>query len=87
MPVTVPAWFKGRQGKVEEVSAGLVRVSGPNLAEWYVGLMREPDGRWVASVRKTADAPADVTQELDPSLAEYEAWEAAFEVYRTHVII
>ena len=87
MPVTVPAWFKGRQGKTEEVSPGLVKVSGPNLAEWHVGLKRLDDGRWVASVRQAVDGPDAVTQELDASLAEYEAWEAAFEVYRNHVII
>ena len=59
----------------------------PNLKEWYVGLDRLPGGRWLAHVRETADGPDAATQELDASLAEYEAWEAAFEVYRNVVII
>jgi hypothetical protein len=87
MAVTVPSWFKGRQGKAEEVAPGLVKTSAPNLKEWYVGLDRLPDGRWLAHVRETADGPDAATQELDASLAEYEAWEAAFEVYRNVVII
>jgi hypothetical protein len=87
MPVTVPAWFKGRQGKTEEVSPGLVKASGPNLRDWYVGLSREGAGAWVAYLRETPDGPDVARQELEPDLAEYEAWEAAFELYRNWVII
>lgn len=87
MPVTVPAWFKGRQGTAEEVAPGLVRAGGPNLRDWFVGLDRLPSGRWIAFLRETADGPDVAARELDPDLAEYEAWEAAFELYRNQVII
>ena len=87
MSLTVPAWFKGRQGKTEEVKPGLLKATGPNLQEWYVGLGREGTGLWVAYLREAPDGPDAVRQELEPSLAEYEAWEAAFELYRNWVII
>ncbi len=87
MAVTVPSWFKGRQGKAEEAGPQLLRLTGPNLNEWYVGIRRGEMGRWVAFLRKTADGPDTATVELGPDVSEYGAWEAAFEIYRNHVII
>jgi hypothetical protein len=87
MAVTVPSWFKGRQGKAEEVAPHLLRLTGPNLNEWYIGIRRSDSGRWVAFLRKSADGPDTAAMELDEDLSEYNAWEAAFELYRNQVII
>ncbi len=86
MAVTVPSWFKGRQGKAEEAGPGLLRLTAPNLKEWYVGIRPRDGGRWLVFVRAQADGPDAAAVEIDPR-PEYEAWEAAFEVYRNHVVI
>jgi hypothetical protein len=87
MTVTVPTWFKGRQGKAEEAAPHLLRLSGPNLNEWHIGIRHGETGRWLAFVRKTAEGPDTASYELGPNAREYEAWEAAFEMYRNQVII
>jgi hypothetical protein len=86
MAVTVPAWFKGRQGKAEEVRPGVLKLTGPNLREWYVGIRRREDGGWVTFLRREPDSADTVVVEVDP-MPEQEAWDAVFEVYRNRVII
>ncbi len=86
MAVIVPAWFKGRQGKAEEVRPGLVKLTAPNLREWYVGIRRHEMGGWTAFIRGEPDGADATSVELDP-MPEQEAWDAAFEVYRTYAII
>jgi hypothetical protein len=86
MPVVVPSWFKGRQGKAEETSPGLLKLTAPNLKEWFVGIRQLDRGNWLAELRDRADGPDAVAVELGP-IPEYDAWEAAFEIYRNHVII
>ena len=87
MPVTVPAWFKGRQGKAEEAGPGVLRLNGPNLKEWFVGIRRQPTGTWTGFLRESADGPDVVVQDFERQMPEYEAWEAVFELYRNVVII
>ena len=86
MAVVVPSWFKGRQGKFEEVRPGLLKLTAPNLREWYVGIRRMEHGGWLAYLRSEPDGADTATVELDP-MPEQEAWDAAFEVYRNCVII
>jgi hypothetical protein len=85
MAVIVPSWFKGRQGKAEEVSPNLLKLTAPNANVWFVGIRRSEFG-WTAFVRDSADGPDAVAVDIRP-LPEYDAWEAAFEVYRKHVIV
>ncbi len=85
MAVIVPSWFKGRQGKAEQVSPDLLKLTAPNLKEWFAGIRRHEAG-WTAFVRAGADGPDAVAAELGP-VPEYDAWEAAFELYRKHVIV
>jgi hypothetical protein len=87
MAVTVPSWFKGRQGKAEEAGPHVLRLTGPNLNEWHVGIRRAENGRWLGFVRKSPDGPDTSALELGERATEYEAWEAAFELYRNQVII
>jgi hypothetical protein len=86
MSVIVPTWFKQRQGKAEPAGENTFRLSGPNLREGYVTIRRAEDGRWSAALRFAADGPdAESTQPVLPN--KYEAWEAAFELYRTAVVV
>ncbi len=87
MAVVVPAWFKGRQGKAEEAAPNLLRLTGPNLNEWYIGLRRSDTNHWVALLRKSVAGPDTASAELRAGVDEYSAWEAAFELYRNQVII
>jgi hypothetical protein len=86
MAVIVPSWFKQRQGKAEPAGDNTYRLTGPNLREGFVTVRRGEDGRWSAGLRFTPDGPdGDATQ---PVLSnEYEAWEAAFELYRLAVVV
>ena len=86
MPPATPFWFKQRQAKVEEAGPNLVKASGPNLREGFVGIRTGDNGRWQAFVKQTADGPDDEATSAYLATA-YEAWEAAFELYRKRMII
>jgi hypothetical protein len=83
-PLITPFWFKQRQCKAEPIGeAGqMLKVSGPNLPDAYLSVTQDND-RWRASVRRTQDGPDIAVSDSDSSKL---AWEAAFELYRTHMI-
>ena len=87
MPPVPPFWFKQRQCKSEEVGEDTtLRVTGPNLGEAFLHIDHGENNRWRTTMRLTADGP-----EVAATEAEFEnttdAWEAAFELYRSHVIV
>ncbi len=86
MPLTVPSWFKGRQGKAEEAGPSTYKLLAPNAREAFVSVRKGDNGRYVAALRLAADGP-----EVEHSSAaldnEYEAWEQAFEMYRKAMIL
>ena len=83
----LPFWFKQRQCKAEPAGSDhVLRVTGPNLGEAFLAISSAPNGRWRAGLRKTADGP-DVAATDAEIPSESEAWDAAFELYRTHVIV
>ncbi|HWY85715.1 MAG TPA: hypothetical protein VNX28_03270 [Gemmataceae bacterium] len=84
-PVT-PFWFKQRQAKAEEAGPNLLRVSGPNLKEAFVGIRQGDGGLWSAYLRTSAEGP-DVDATPATIEAAYAAWEAAFEMYRGHFVV
>lgn len=86
MAVIVPSWFKGRQGKTEEVRPGLIKLTAPNLREWFLGIRQLENRGWQAFLRSEPDGADTAAIELDP-MPEQEAWDAAFEVYRNRVVI
>lgn len=86
MPFIRPSWFLYRQGKAEEVRPGLLKLTGPNLREAYIGIEGEAAGKWTAFVRHQPDGPNVAATELEDAL-ESDAWEAAFEIYRNAEII
>ena len=86
MDLTAPYWFKQRQGKAEPAGDHLYRLTAPNLAEAFVGIRKDNYARWSASVRGKADGPdLEATEPLFDN--EPEAWYAAFELYRRHIIV
>lgn len=84
---TFPFWFKQRQCKAEPAgNDNTLKVSGPNLGEAFIGIVRENSNKWRAFLRLSADGPdvASSEPEMDnPS----DAWEAAFELYRTNTVV
>jgi len=85
MEPTPPFWFKQRQCKSEPAGDNVLKVTGPNLGEAYLRIERDGD-RWRAALRRTADGPDVSATPAELPTAE-EAWAAAFELYRLHVIV
>jgi hypothetical protein len=85
MEPTPPFWFKQRQCKYEPAGDNMLKITGPNLGEAYLRIERDGD-RWRAALRKTSDGP-DVSATPAELPTPKEAWEAAFELYRLHVIV
>jgi hypothetical protein len=86
MPI-LPFWFKQRQCKAEPAGdENTLKVSGPNLGEAYIGIAQGENRLWRAFLRWSASDPDSATTE-----PEFEnpadAWEAAFELYRTNAIV
>jgi hypothetical protein len=87
MTPNYPFWFKQRQCKAEPVGDnGTLKVTGPNLGEAYLGIAQTDNACWRAFLKLVADGPetAATQAEIDNPT---DAWEAAFELYRTHVIV
>jgi hypothetical protein len=87
MPPIFPFWFKQRQCKAEPFGdENTLKVSGPNLAEAFIGIVQDENKLWRAFMRAAADAPdlASTEPEFDNPT---DAWEAAFELYRTGTIV
>jgi hypothetical protein len=86
MALITPFWFKQRQCNAEPAGEDTYKLTGPNLREALISIRRADDGRWAATLRYAADGPEVAATE--PVIAtEYEAWEAAFEIYRNHVVV
>jgi hypothetical protein len=82
-----PFWFKQRQAKAEPAGSDtILRLTGPNLPEAYVAIQEGAEGRWRAALRSTPDGDdlASTEPEFDTPA---DAWDAAFELYRTRVIV
>ncbi|HEV3260955.1 MAG TPA: hypothetical protein VG013_29150 [Gemmataceae bacterium] len=85
MPLIPPTWFAQRQAKAEPAGDDVYRLTGPNLGEWFIVVRRAEAGRWLAALRQTADG-ADVVATAAQFETPGDAWAAAFELYRTHVV-
>lgn len=85
MSPLLPFWFKQRQGKAEEAGQDTLRLYGPNMPEAFIATRKVDNGHWQAVLRLNADGPdlVTTTPEFDNTL---EAWEAAFELFRGHVL-
>ena len=86
MQLILPSWFKQRQGKAELAGENTFRLTAPNMGEAFIHIQHDPNGKWSAHLRQTVDGP-----DIEASTADFdspvEAWEAAFEFYRTALVI
>jgi len=84
-PPTTPFWFKQRQGKLESVGENVYKLTAPNQAEAFVLIRRDGD-LWASAVRQTADGP-DLAATPPRFSTMWNAWDAAFELYRQTCVI
>ena len=86
MQPILPFWFKQRQGKMEPAGDDLYRLTAPNSGEAFVGVRPVEHGQWHPVMRTKADGP----DQAAPNLAfdsPQDAWDAAFEIYRVHIVV
>ena len=85
MQPVLPSWFKQRQGKAEPAGESIFRLTAPNMGEAYISIQRGENGLWSAALRQTADGSPLASS--DPEFpTPVEAWEAAFEFYRSCLV-
>jgi hypothetical protein len=86
MQPILPSWFKQRQGKAEPSGENTFRLTAPNMGDAFIHIHCSADGKWSAHLSATAEGP-----DIEASAAEFgtplEAWEAAFEFYRTALVV
>ena len=86
MPI-LPTWFKGRQCKAEPAGGDhMLKVTGPILPEAYLHIDPAGGGRWRAGLRFKPDGPDTALTQATYDSPQV-AWDVAFELYRTHVIV
>lgn len=75
-----------RQGKAEAAGPNTLRLTAPNQGESFISILRQENGQYAAILKSAAEGP-----EIARSAVLYEtqddAWGAAFELYRTQVVI
>ena len=87
MALVTPSWFKQRQGKAEPAGDNTYQLTAPNLKDpYYITIRRGDNGLWAAAVRTAADGP-DLAATPAEIPDQYDAWEAAFELYRRYAIV
>lgn len=80
-----PSWFAQRQGKVEGLTEDSAKLSAPNVPERFIGVRSASIQHWTGWLKESPDA-----EPIAATSVEYDnvtdAWNAAFELYRVHVI-
>jgi hypothetical protein len=86
MSLIPPSWFHQRQGKAEAAGENTYRLTAPNLKPALISIARGENGLWSGSLLLAEDGP--VVASMEPEFARpEEAWEAAFELFRRHVVV
>jgi hypothetical protein len=80
-----PFWFRQRQGKMEAAGESTWKLTAPNLAEAFIHIRKGDDGGWVGVLLPSPTGPerAATTNTYANPL---DAWQAAFELHRTHLV-
>jgi hypothetical protein len=81
-----PFWFAQRQGKVEAAGADTYRLTAPNAPPAFISIRHSEDGRWSAALRFEPEGPDAAVSEQGYETVP-DAWNAAFELYRVHVVV
>jgi hypothetical protein len=85
MQPILPFWFKQRQAKADPAGENTYRLTAPNLGGAFITIRPDSDGRWSGALKLAADGP-DVAATGPIYDNPGDAWGAAFELYRTHMI-
>ena len=80
-----PSWFKQRQGKTEPAGDNTLKLTAPNVEPAFIGI-RSAEGGWRAVLMKSPTGPDSVGTRSTFSTPG-EAWDVAFELYRTTFIV
>ncbi|HLJ96987.1 MAG TPA: hypothetical protein VKU02_27735 [Gemmataceae bacterium] len=83
---TPPFWFRQRQGKAEPAGPDTYRLTAPNLGEALISIQQTTNGRWLPVLKRTAEGP-NLVEAGDDFATPQEAWDAAFEWYRVHIVV
>jgi hypothetical protein len=86
MPLVTPSWFKQRQGKADPAGDNTFCLTAPNLGEAFLSVRRADNGLLLAALKLQADGP-DIAATEPVFEHDHDAWEAAFELYRAHVVV
>jgi hypothetical protein len=86
---TPPFWVVQRQVKVEPVDECTVRLQAPNLPAYELALrpVSGAPGWTVVLYRTEGGGERHPVAESDALADQPSAWEAAFELYRQHVVV
>lgn len=81
MDLSIPSWFKYRQGEAKPAGDHCYLLTAPLVDPTHIKV-RSVNGHWQAAVSVAPDGPDEAVTE--PKFAnEVDAWSAAFELYRT----
>jgi hypothetical protein len=86
MEPILPTWFKYRQGKAEPAGSNVLKLTAPNLPEAYIAIRAAENGNYQGVYRTAVDGP-DVAVTQPDFVTPGEAWGAAFELYRTQIVV
>jgi hypothetical protein len=86
MEPILPTWFKYRQGKAEPSGTNVLKLTAPNLPEAFIAIRAAENGNYQGAFRTAQDGP-DVAVTQPHFVTQGEAWGAAFELYRNHVVV
>jgi hypothetical protein len=81
-----PYWFGQRQCQAMSAGDNFFRITGPNLPERFLGIRLAGNGKFEAYLRRQQDG-SDLAVTGPDFDTTYNAWEAAFELYRAKVIL
>jgi hypothetical protein len=82
----LPYWFKQRQGKTEPAANGVFKLTAPQLEPAWITIRQAQNGLWSGHLLADASGP-DISS--TPPLYDtiYDAWNAAFELQRIHLVV
>ena len=86
MQPVLPSWFKQRQANAEPAGDNLYKLTGPNLPETFITIRQVDNGRWQAALLQSPTGP-DIAVSETAYEHPADAWGAAFELHRVHVMV
>jgi hypothetical protein len=75
-----------RQGKAEPAGDSVYKLTAPNQGDAFIAIRKNDAGKWVAVLKNAADGPDAVVGEKSYD-TPMDAWYAAFELYRTALVV